>query len=491
MGPDSSDQHAPRPPALRSLLILGLAALSYALAQTTLIPALAELASRFHTDSSGVAWVVTGYLIAAAVLTPVFGRLGDIFGKRRLLVVALLVFAAGSVVSALGHSLAVIVAGRVLQGAGGGIFPLCFAIIRDEFPRERVATGIGLISATAGIGGGLGLIFGGLILDNASYHWIFWLGGATALVAALATQLLIPESPIRSPARVDVRGALVLGAGLTAPLVAISEANGWGWGSARTLGLIALGAAILAFWVQLERRTPEPLADVAALTAPPVLMTNLATFFVGFGIFSSFVLIPQLAEAPRSTGYGFGDNATQAGLLMLPAALCMLFAGPLSGWLGSRYGSKLPLATGAALSAVGLFLLGVDHGTVRAVLAWNIVSSAGVGLAFAAMPNLIVEAVPPEQTGEATGFNTLVRSVGSSLGSQVSSAVLAGSAVAGGVLASNGGYTAAFIVAAAVSAIACLMATLIPRRRGEHLPIAAEFGAAAPLPEPALSPERG
>ena len=480
-----------RPHPLRSLLILGLAALSYALAQTTLIPALAELAARFNTDSSGVAWVVTGYLIAAAVLTPVFGRLGDIFGKRRLLVVALLIFAAGSVVSALGTSLIVIVAGRVLQGAGGGIFPLCFGIIRDEFPRDRIATGIGLISATAGIGGGLGLILGGLILDHISYHWIFWLGAATALAAAAATELLIPESPIRTPARVDIRGALVLGAGLTAPLLAISEANSWGWGSARTLGLIALGAAILLFWVRLEQRTREPLVDIGSLAARPVLMTNLATFFVGFGIFSSFVLIPQLAEAPVSTGYGFGDDATQAGLLMLPAAACMLFAGPLSGWLGSRYGSKLPLALGAALSAVGLLRLGIDHGTAESVLMWNILASVGVGLAFAAMPNLIVEAVPPEQTGEATGFNTLVRSVGSSLGSQVSSAILAGSAVAGSSLASDSGYTAAFTVAAAISALACVLATMIPGRRAEPLSVGAEIGVASPLPEPAYSPEKG
>jgi MFS family permease len=254
---------------------------------------------------------------------------------------------------------------------------------------------------------------------------------------------------------------------------------------------MALGAVILVFWVRLEQRTPEPLADIGALVARPVLMTNLATFFVGFGIFSSFVLIPQLAEAPTSTGYGFGDDATQAGLLMLPAALCMLFAGPLSGWLGGRYGSKLPLAMGAALSSVGLLLLGLDHGTAQTVLAWNIIASAGVGLAFAAMPNLIVEAVPAAQTGEATGFNTLVRSVGSSLGSQVSSAILAGSAVAGSVLATDSGYTAAFTVAAAISALACILATMIPGRERARLPLGAEIGVASPLPEPAYSPEKG
>src|SRR5215213_10243830 len=224
-----------RPHPMRSLLILSTAALAFALAQTTLIPALGELAGELHTDASGVAWTLTGYLLSAAVCTPIFGRLGDMFGKRRLLVISLGVFGAGSVVAALAHSLGLLVAGRVFQGAGGGIFPLCFAIIRDEFPREKVSSSIGLISATFGIGGGAGLIIGGTLVDGVSYHWIFWLGAAMAGVAAVLTQLLIPESPNRQPGRIDVRGAVVLAAGLTLPLLAIARANDWGWGSARTL----------------------------------------------------------------------------------------------------------------------------------------------------------------------------------------------------------------------------------------------------------------
>ena len=448
---------------MRSLLILSTAALAFALAQTTLIPALGELAEELDTDASGVAWTLTGYLLSAAVCTPLFGRLGDMFGKRRLLVIALSVFAAGSVVSALGQSLEVLVAGRVLQGVGGGIFPLSFAIIRDEFPPERVSSSIGLISATFGIGGGAGLILGGVLVDQASYHWIFWVGGAMAAAAAVLTQLLIPESPNRSPGRVDVRGAIVLAIGLAIPLLGISRANAWGWGSARTLVTLGAGVLILTFWVALQKRTPQPLADVELLAKPPVLMTNLATLAVGFGMFGSFILIPQLAEAPESTGYGFGLDATGAGLLMLPGALVMLVAGPFSGLLVRRYGGKLPLALGAFISAVGLALMGVDHGTQGAMVAWNLIVSIGIGLAFAAMPNLIFDAVPQSETGEATGFNTLVRSVGASLGSQVSAAILTASIVAGAVLPSNDAYTTAFLVSAGVAVGAAILAVLIPR----------------------------
>src|SRR3954470_24266017 len=221
----------------RTLSILGVAALSFALGQTTVIPALPELMTALHTDEAGVSWTLTGYLVAAAVFTPVVGRLGDMFGKRRLLVVALLAFAVGSVVSAISSSLWLVVAGRAIQGVGGGIFPLCFSIIRDEFPRERVARGIGLMSALAGIGGGAGLILGGLLVDYASYSWIFWLGALMALVAAVATWLYVPESPVKTPSRVDVRGALVLAVGLTLPLIAVSDASSVGWGSPRTIGL--------------------------------------------------------------------------------------------------------------------------------------------------------------------------------------------------------------------------------------------------------------
>ena len=415
-----------------TLLILSVSALAYALAQTTVVPAIPDLMRGLHTDESGVTWTLTGYLIAAAVATPVVGRLGDIYGKRRMLVVALVAFGAGSILAAVSSQLWLVVAGRVVQGVGGGIFPLCFAIIRDEFPRDRVARGIGLMSALAGIGGGAGLILGGLLVDYASYHWIFWLGALMAVIAAVATELYVPESPVRTPARLDLRGAFVLAVGLTLPLLAVSDASTVGWGSGRTIGLIAAGLVVLALWVVLERRTPEPLADINALRRASVLMTNITTMLVGFGMFGSYILIPMLAQAPVSTGYGFGVNATRAGLLLLPGSLGMLAFGPLSGVIGGRLGNKVPLTIGSVMTSAGLALLAVWHDNQAEVLVFTFVMSAGIGLAFAAMPNLILEAVPAHQTGEATGFNALVRSVGSSIGSQVSATILAASAVGGG-----------------------------------------------------------
>lgn len=479
-----------RPAPARSLVVLGLAALSFALAQTSLIPAIGDLMTTFHTDSAGVAWTLTGYLVSAAVCTPVFGRLGDMFGKKRMLVIAMVIFAAGNVVAALADSLELVVAGRVLQGAGGGVFPLCFAIVRDEFPRERVRASIGLISAIAGIGGGLGLVLGGLLVDHASYHWIFWIGATGALLAAAGAHWLIPESPNRSPGKVDVRGAALLAVGLVAPLIAISQANRVGWTSPRTVALVLFGIVTLTVWVRVQRRTEQPLANIATLTKPPVLMTNLATLLTGFGMFGSFILVPQLAEAPVSSGYGFDASATRAGLLMLPGALSMLVAGPVSGMIGERMGSRVPLALGGLVAAFGLALLGVAHGTQLELLLFTTLLFTGIGLAFAAMPNLIVDAVSPTETGEATGFNALVRSVGSSLGSQVCGAILAGSLVAGSTVPTDAAFRTAFLISAAVAVIAALTALFIPTARadhGPHLSAAEELGASAPLAEPAYA----
>jgi MFS family permease len=285
---------------------------------------------------------------------------------------------------------------------------------------------------------------------------------------------------------------VILGVGLALPLYAIAEANKWGWGSVKTLGLIAAGLVVLAVWVAIERRTDDPLADIPTLTRPPVLMTNIATLLTGFGMFGSFILIPQLAEAPASTGYGFGASATEAGLLMVPGSVTMLLSGPLSGVLGNRFGSKIPLALGGLVSAIGLLLLSLAHGSQTEVLIFAIVMFSGIGLAFAAMPNLIVDAVPQHQTGEATGFNALVRSVGSSLGSQVSASILAGSIVAGG-LPSDGSFKTAFAISAGVALVAGAMALLIPIARGQadrHLTAAEEIGVAAPLGDPAYGIER-
>jgi len=275
-----------------TLAALLVASLAFALQQTMVAPALPAIQEELHTSTTAVTYVLTAFLLTASVSTPILGRLGDMFGKERVLVAALCVFAVGSLVCALSASVEMLIAGRAIQGTAAAVFPLSFGIIRDEFPPHRVATGIGLISATFGVGGGAGLVLSGLIVDHLAYEWIFWAGLAAVVVAVIATLIWVPESPVKSPARIDWGGAGLLSAALVILLVTISESSEWGWASARTLGLLAAGAAIFAGFVRFERRQPQPLIDIGLMRQRAVLTTNATALLVGFGMFCSFILIP-------------------------------------------------------------------------------------------------------------------------------------------------------------------------------------------------------
>jgi len=447
-----------------TLAVLATAALAYALSQTLVVPALPEIQRELGTSTTGVTWVLTIYLLSASVATPIVGRLGDMHGKERVLIWVLATFAVGSAVAALSHSIEMLVAGRAIQGVGGAVFPLAFGIIRDEFPAGKVAMGIGLISATFGIGGGLGTVFSGVIVDNAGYQWLFWLGLVVVSLALVATWRWVPESPVRAPAKIDWAGGVMLSIGLAALLLSISEGEHLGWTSGVVIALMLGGLATLAAWVAWERRAPEPLVDMKMMARKAVATTNLTGFLVGFGMFGSFTLIPQLVQAPESTGYGFGATVTEAGLFLLPSAAIMLFAGPLAGWLGTRFGSRLPLILGAGIVSVTFVFLAVVHAQAWEILIASATLGLGIGFAFAAMANLVVEAVPVTQTGVATGMNTIMRTIGGSLGAQVVAGIVGASVLTSTGFPSDSGFSTAFAVSAVAMLIATLVATVIPRR---------------------------
>jgi EmrB/QacA subfamily drug resistance transporter len=447
---------ARRPHYNLTFAILALAGIAFALLQSLVAPALRTIQTDLHTTTTTVAWLFTGYLLAASVATPIVGRLGDMFGKKRMLVVTLAIVAAGTLVAALATSIGVLILGRVIQGAGGAIFPLAFAIIRDEFPRERIPTGIALISALLGVGGGLGIILSGPIIEHLSYHWLFWLPLIAVVIACVAAQVVIPESPIRAPGRIDWIGAGLLTGWLVALLVAVSEAPTWGWGSARVLGLFAVAAVVLVLWVRFEDRVEGPLVDMRMMRLNAVWTTNLTALLLGAGMYSSFVLIPEFVELPASGGVGFGSSVTEAGLFLLPATLGMLFVGPLSGRLASSYGAKVPLVLGCFLTALSYIWLAAEHASSWDIYLSAALMGAGIGFAFGAMANLIVAAVRPDETGVATGMNTIVRTIGGALGSQISASVVAAS--------TDRAFTTAFAISAGAVLISFLVSLLVPGR---------------------------
>ena len=453
---------AGRPHHTVTFALLAVAAVAYALLQSLVAPALLTIQRDLHTTTANAAWILTAYLLSASVMTPIAGRLGDMFGKKRTLVVVMAALCAGTVVAALATTIEVMIAGRVIQGVGGAVFPLAFAIIRDEFPRERVAHGIALISAIMGIGGGLGIVLAGPITESFSYHWLFWFPLIGIVAATVGIAVAVPESPVRAPGRVDWAGAALLGAWLVCLLVAVSQGPAWGWSSTRVVGLLAASAVLLGVWVAAERRLRAPLVDMAMMRRRAVWTTNLAALVFGFGMFSSFVLVPQFVELPARTGFGFGASVTRAGAFMLPATVAMLLAGPVSGRLSSTVGSRIPLVAGSLVSSTAFALLAFAHADGWEILTAMFVMGTGIGLAFASMANLIVEAVAPDQTGIATGMNTIIRNIGGAIGSQVSAAVVSASVGVAG-LPSEAGFTAAFAMCAAALAVGFLVSLAVPR----------------------------
>jgi EmrB/QacA subfamily drug resistance transporter len=463
-----------------TLAVLTFAGLAYALQQTMVIPALPALQRDLHTTTTWVTWVLTIFLLVASVATPLLGKLGDQYGKERLLVISLAVFLAGSIAAACAWNIWVLIGARAIQGASGAIFPLSFGIIRDEFPREKLGVAIGLVSAVFGVGGGFGIVLSGVIVDNVSWRWLFIVGAITIAAAAVLVHRFVPESPIKTASRVDVLGATLLSAGLVALLLALTEGEAWGWTSGRILGLGGASLVLLIAWGWAELHVEEPMVDMRMLARRVILFTNLTALIAGFAMFGSFVLVPNFVETPRGLSdsvqrvvhYGFDASATKAGLYLLPSSFALLFAGPIAGLIGRRVSSKWPLAAGMILVAAAAGSLAAWHAQPWQILATMPVLGVGVGFAFAAMATLITEAVRPTETGVATGMNTVMRTVGGVIGGQMGAALLAAHTIPGTSAPSVVGFEIAFAISAVAALVGAGVAVLVtpPRvRKRERL----------------------
>ena len=433
-----TEGHARQHPTL-TLGVLSLSAFAYILLQSMVLPALPEIGKALHTSQSTVAWVLTAYLVSASVATPVLGRLGDMFGKKKVLVAVLVFLVAGSVLAALTSSIAIMLIARVIQGAGGAIFPLAFSIVRDEFPRERVAGAIGMLSALIGVGAGIAIVRRRpdrrqpldplAVLDPRGPH-----GrrprGDDLLGSRVADHRARPHQPGRG------RHALGLA---DRPAARRQRGREWGWTSARVLGLFVLAVVLFVAWIVTEQRAEQPLVDVRMMRIPSVWWTNISAMLFGFGMYSVMIVVPSYLQTPSSNGYGFGASITKSGLALLPLSGAMLVAGILTGRFSTRFGSKVPLVVGSAFSALGMLFLAVAHDGEWNFYVGMALVGLGIGFAFSAMSNLVVEAVPASQTGVATGMNANVRTIGGAIGSQIVASVIAGTIV-GGALPTEHGY---------------------------------------------------
>lgn len=450
--------------------VLAFAGLGASFMQTILIPIQGELPKLLNTTSGNTAWVITATLVAAAVCTPVAGRLGDMFGKRRVAMALLLLQAVGAVLAALSNDVVTMVIARVLQGMAAGVIPLGISILRDVLPRRRLGSGIALVSATLGVGGALGLPISAVVAENFDWHALFWVAAGIAVLAYLAYAVFVPSSTQRSPGRIDVVGIVGLALGLVGVLVAVSRGGDWGWGDARTLTLLVGGVLVLAIWGVIELRVKDPLVDLRVSARGPVLLTNLASVAMGFALFASNVVFPQLLVLPRATGIGLGLTLTVAALILAPAGLAMMALSPVAGKVEQRWGAKPLLIVGAAVLALAYGIALMFHAEAWQILVVNVVLGAGVGLGYAAMPALIMQAVPAHETGAANGLNALMRSLGTSIAAAASGAILAQSVTTVGGVAgpSEGGFLLTLTLGLGAALVCVIVAAFIPRPRADR-----------------------
>ncbi|MFI6992443.1 MFS transporter [Nonomuraea wenchangensis] len=454
----------------RSGLVVGVlaaAGITVSLMQTLIVPLIATLPALLHTTTANAFWAITATLLAGAVAMPVSGRLGDLYGKRRVMVVSALLLSAGSFVCAPAESLAPMVVGRALQGLGMGVIPLGIAIMRDVLPPQRLGSAIGLMSSSLGVGGALGLPAAALVAQYVSWHALFWAAAGLGLLMSALILVIVPESPVRSPGRLDVVGAIGLAAGLVLFLLPVSKGSEWGWTSGTTLGMFGASALVLLLWGWWELRVPAPLIDLRTSARRQVLMTNLASIVIGFAMYAMSLITPQLLQLPTATGYGLGLSMVEAGLWMAPGGLVMMAISPVAARLSAARGPKTSLLLGALVIAAGYLLALVLMGHAWGILIFSAVVAAGIGFAYAAMPSIIMAAVPRTETAAANGLNSLMRSIGTSSASAVLGAVLANMTIRLGpaTLPSEAGFRTGFVIGAGVAVLAALIVTTIPGRR--------------------------
>ncbi|MET9483083.1 MFS transporter [Streptomyces sp. NPDC006638] len=480
-----SSQPAARPGGVVG--ILAFAGIVAAITQTLVVPLIAELPKLLDTSASNASWVITATLLAAAVATPVAGRLGDMYGKRRMLLVSLVPLVAGSVVCAVSSSVVPMIAGRGLQGIGMGVVPLGISLLRDVVPAEKLGSSIAIMSASMGVGGALGLPFAAAIAENTSWRVLFWVVAALALAVGALIWAFVPAGGETTGSKgFDVLGAIGLGIGLVCLLLAVSKGADWGWGSGTTLGLFAAAVVVLLVWGLWELRISDPLVDLRVTARPQVLMTNAASVLVGFAMYAQSLVVPQLLQLPEATGYGLGQSMLAMGLWMAPAGLMMMIMSPLGAKLSAVKGPKVTLAVGSLVIGVGygISLPLIGSSSPWSLLVVTLVCNTGVGFAYGAMPALIMGAVPLSETASANSFNTLMRSIGSSVSAAVIGVVLAQMTTdfGGFALPSEDGFRVAMLIGCGVGLVAAVLASLIPVRKtaqpGSGL-------APAPVPETA------
>lgn len=471
---DADGAPTPRTPRVVAPVLL-IAALAVALAQTVVVGVLPSFANTLDVDAVGAAWLLTAFMLAAAVATPIAGRLGDQYGYHRVVVTGLLLLLAGGGIAAVSTEhgwYAGTLSGRVLQGLAGGVFPCTFGLARQLLPARQLSSTVAALSAMFGVGGAVGMIVAGPLVDLAGLTMVFWIVAGLALLALVGVFLLPAPPPSSGHTRttLDVPGGALLAGTLVSLLLAISQGRSWGWSSTPVIGLGVAAIVCGALFVVTERRTAAPLVDLHLLVSKRLLALNAATLVIGVGMFAAVTLLPLFAQTPESLGYGFGLSPSGVGALIAPIGLFMVIAAPMTPPLARRIGARGVFQLGAALASVGLLGLAFLHDQPVTVAVSGAVLGLAYGYAFGSLGSLVIDATPAHETGAAAGINTILRTIGGAIGSAIAVTIVASSHGTDTAAPTESGYTTAFTVSALIALAATVLVAAVPVRQQADSP---------------------
>jgi predicted MFS family arabinose efflux permease len=409
------------------LTVLAVAALVYSLMQSLVVPAMPAIQHSLGVSADTAGWAVTAFLLSSAVATPIAGRLGDMFGKGRVLVAVLLIVCAGTLLCTI-PSLWALLGGRVIQGVSGGVLPLAYAIVRDEVDPAHVGRGIALIASLLGVGGGLGVIIAGVLVEHLSYTSMFWVQLPAFAAVAWGVHRIVPHATQATAVRIDWTGAVLVSSGLVMLLLTITQAGRWGYGSTATwLGLLTAGA-LLGAWAWSALRHAEPLLDVRLMLRRSVWTTNAVAFLVGIGQFVGFIMLPRYVQSE-------GASPVESGVYLLPMTVAIVISGLAAGRLERRFDPRTLLLASAVLVAGAFVLFTFARSSPSEIYTASALLGLGTGLAMPVLGALVVMSVAEDETGAAAGVNNVARTLGGAVGGQTAAVLLVAS-----------GYTAAFAV---------------------------------------------
>jgi MFS family permease len=453
------------PPAqvrsIGSTIVLSLGALDFGLETSIVLPALPELGRHYDASLIDIAWFATAFQLVAVAAVPLLGRISDLVGKRRVLLLALMAFATGSLLCAITSSIGVAIAGRAIQGLGAAVAPLGLGIARDTLPRDRLPRAVGVLVGGATVGGALGFLLSGLLVDQFSSAAIFWFLSAFAALLMVATVACVEESPGRASGYVDVAGALLVSAGLVALLLAISQGNRWGWSSARIIGLFIAAAAMLTLFSVVETRVPQPLVNVALVVRRPFANANVCALLFGFAFYLAVFVIPQIAARPKATGYGLALTTTQIGLLLTPSCVVAFAASWASGHWVTRVGSRAIVGCGSVVGVAAYLSLAFAHTSLGSLAAGSAATGISWGLILTGIYAVVMRSVAPDTSGVAAAVIVTTRITGTAVGAQAAFAVIAAAGIMGAFPA-GAGFTRAFVMGAIGAGATLVAAAFLP-----------------------------